>query len=77
MTAFETRKETRLLAGQKLKGRVALVTGSGRAIGCSLASRLDRLGRPAEVVRVVHFLFAGACSVISGRVCALNITGGV
>jgi hypothetical protein len=81
MTAFETRERTRLLAGEQPKGRVALVTGStraiGAAIGCSLASRLDQLGRSDELARVAHFLFAGACFLISGRVWALNITGEV
>jgi hypothetical protein len=64
VTAFETRERTRLLAGEKPKGRVGLATGRTRVIGRSLASQL---GRSADdVARVAHFLCADACSLITG-----------
>jgi acetoacetyl-CoA reductase/3-oxoacyl-[acyl-carrier protein] reductase len=33
---------------------------------------LDRLGRPEEIARVVHFLVADASSYITGQVWAVN-----
>jgi len=72
MTAFETRERTRLLAGEKPKGRVAWPRAA-HVIGRSLASQL---GRSADdVARVAHFLCADACSLITGRVSALNVRG--
>jgi NAD(P)-dependent dehydrogenase (short-subunit alcohol dehydrogenase family) len=62
------------LAGEMLRGRVALVAGGtrrvGTAIGRSLASRLGR--RDDGVARVVHFRCAGVSFCITGRVGALN-----
>ncbi len=77
MTAFETRERTRLLAGGKLKRRVALVTGSTRATGRSLASQRGRSVRSDEVARVLNFLCADACSLITAQVWALNVRGEV
>ena len=71
MTAFETRERTRLLAGEKPKGRVAWPRAA-HVIGRSLASQL---GRSADdVARVAHFLCADAYAVTTGRVWA--VTGG-
>ena len=76
MTALDTRGRTRLLAGEKLKRRVALVTGSTRATGRSLVSQPGRPVRSDEVARVLSFLCADACSMIAAQVWALNLTGG-
>ena len=79
MTTLETRETTQPLARAKLKGRIVQVTGNtrgvGAAIGRSLARQVGRLGRPDGVARVVHFLFADGCSLITGRVWALNGRG--
>lgn len=64
---------TRPLAGEKLKGRVVLVTGGPRGVGTAIGrSQASRLGRRDGVARVVHFLCAGASCYITGRVWALN-----
>jgi NAD(P)-dependent dehydrogenase (short-subunit alcohol dehydrogenase family) len=77
MTAVETRERTRLLAGEKLKRRVALVTGSTRATGRSLASQRGRSVRSDEVARVADFLCADACAVMTGRVLAVTGSRGM
>ena len=78
MTALEIRETTQPPAGAKLSGRIVRVTGNTRgvdaAIGRSLASKLERSD---GVARVVHFLFADGCSVIVGRVWALDGGGEV
>ena len=79
MTTLETRETTQPLAREKLQGRIAQVRGNtrgvGAAIGRSLARQLGRLGWPDEVARVMHFLFADGCSLITGRVWALDGRG--
>jgi hypothetical protein len=78
MTAFETRERTRLLAGERLNGRVALVTGGLWGIGAEIGRSLvnpGAPGRPGGVARVVQFLCAGACSLITAQVWALNVRG--
>ena len=73
MTTFEARGATQRLAGEKLKGRVALVAGGRRAVGKAIGGSLaSRLGRRDGVARVVHVRYAGASSYIAGRVWALN-----
>ena len=73
MTTLETREATQPLAGEKLKGRVALVTGSTRGVGTAIGrSARWPAGAARRVARVVHFLCADACSLITGRVWALN-----
>jgi NAD(P)-dependent dehydrogenase (short-subunit alcohol dehydrogenase family) len=73
MTTLEAREATQRLAGERLKGRVALVRGGTRGVGTAIGRSLaSRLGRRDGVARVVHFLCAGASSYITGRVCALN-----
>ena len=56
----DSRERTRSLAGDGLKGQVALVTGSTRAIGRSLVSQLGRSGQPDDVARAVSFLWTRA-----------------
>ena len=79
MTTLETRQTTQPPARAKLTGRIAQVTGNtrgvGAAIGRSLARQLGRLGWRDGVARVVHFLFADGCSLIIGRVWALDGRG--
>jgi hypothetical protein len=69
MTTSEAREAAQPLAGERLKGRVALGTGGtrgvGTVIGRSLASRLGRSDG-------VHFLGVGASFCITGRVWTLN-----
>ena len=81
MTTLETRETTQPLAPEKLKGRIAQVAGGSRgvgvAIGRSLARQLSRWGWPDEEARVVRFLCADVCSLITGRVWALNVSGEV
>ena len=81
MTSFATRARSRLLAGEKLKGRVAVVAGgtrgsARRSIAAWLASRAG-LGRPDGVTGVVHLLCADVCSLIAGRVWAVDGGGEV
>jgi hypothetical protein len=71
MTSFATRARSRLLAGEKLKGRVAVVTGGTR--GASWAG----LGRPDGVTGVVYLLCADVCSLIAGQVWAVDGGGEV
>jgi hypothetical protein len=73
MTALETRETTQPPARAKLNGRIVQVTGTppgvGGASGRSLARQVGRLGWPDGVV---HFLVADGCSLVIGRVCALE-----
>ena len=79
MTTLETRETTQPPAREKLKARNAQVTGNtrgvGAAIGRSLARQLDGWAGPDEVARVMHFPFADVCSLITGRVWALDGRG--
>ena len=81
MTSFATRARSRVLSGAKLKGRVAVVrggtTGVGAGIGRSLASKQGWVGRPDVVTGVVYLVFAGVCSLIAGRVGAVDGGGEV
>lgn len=73
MVTLEARGATQRLAGETLKGEVALVAGGGRGVGTTIASRLaSRLGRNDGLAGVVHLLCAGASSSIAGRVWALS-----
>jgi hypothetical protein len=73
VTTLEAREATRPLAGERQKGRVALVTvgtrGVGTAVGRSLACKPDGLGRPDRMARVALVLCVDACS---GQVWPLN-----
>ena len=69
MTTLEAREAAQPLAGEKLKGRVALVTGVTRGVGTAIGRSLaGRLGRRDGV----HLLCADASSCIAGRVWALS-----
>jgi hypothetical protein len=69
MTTLDARQATQPLAGERLRGRVALGTGGtegvGTAIGRGLVSGLGRRDG-------VHFLGAGGSLYVTGRVRALN-----
>ena len=70
MMTLEAREAAQPLAGEKLKGRVALVTGVTRGVGTAIGRSLaGRLGRRDGVARMVR---AGASSYIAGRPWALN-----
>jgi NAD(P)-dependent dehydrogenase (short-subunit alcohol dehydrogenase family) len=73
MTALEPRETAQPPARAKLNGRIVQVTGTprgvGGAIGRSLARQVGRLGWPDGVV---HLLFADVCSLVTGRVWALD-----
>ena len=79
MTTLETRETTQPPARPELNGRIVQVTGNtpgvGAAIGRSLARQVDWLGWPDGVARVVRFVFADVCSLIIGRVWALDGRG--
>ena len=78
MTTLETRETTQPPARAKLNGRIAHVTGNTRGVGAAIGRSLaGRLGRPEEVTRMMHFLFADGCSLITGRVWALDGRGGM
>jgi hypothetical protein len=73
MTSLRAREATQPLAGEMLKGRVALVAGGTRRVGTAIGRGLaGRLGRRGGMASVVHVLCAGASSYIAGRVWALN-----
>lgn len=79
--ATRTRARSRLLAGEKLKGRVAVVTGgtrgsARRSVAAWLASRAG-LGRRDGVACVVDFLCADVWSLIAGRLGAVDCGGEV
>jgi NAD(P)-dependent dehydrogenase (short-subunit alcohol dehydrogenase family) len=75
MTTCETRETTQPLTREKLKGQIAQAAGGSRgdgaAIGRSPGRQLGRLGWPDEVARVLRFLCAELCSLITGQVWAL------
>ena len=79
MTTLETRETTQPPARAKLNGRIVQVTGNtrgvGAAIGRSLVRQLGWLGWPDGVARGAYFLFADVCSLITGRVWALDGRG--
>ena len=75
MTTLETRETTQPPARAKLKARIAQVTGNTRGSARrSVAALLASWGGP-EVARVMHFPFADVCSLITGRVWALDGRG--
>ena len=80
MTTLEIRETTQSPARAKLNRRNVQVTGNTRGVGApigrSLARRLGRLGWPDGVASVMH-LFADGCSLIIGRVWALDGRGEV
>ena len=81
MTSLATGARSRLLSGEKLKGRVAVVTGGTRAsarrsVAAGLASWAG-LGRPGGVTGVVHLLCADVWYLIAGRVGAVDGGGEV
>jgi hypothetical protein len=69
MTTLEARQATQPLAGERLKGRVALGTGGTRGVGTAGGRGLASGPRRRDGV---HFLGAGAFPCITGRVRALN-----
>jgi hypothetical protein len=76
MTTLETRETTQPPAREKLKGQNVQVTGNTRGVGAAIGRSLaSKLGRPYRVTRVVHLLFADGCSLITGRVWALDGRG--
>ena len=81
MTSFATRARSRVLSGAKLKGRVAAVgggtTGSVRGSVAAWLASWAGLGRPDVVTGVVYLVFAGVCSLIAGRVGAVDGGGEV
>jgi len=79
MTKLETRETTQPLAREKLNRGIVQVTGNARGVGAAigrcLARQVGRLGWPDGVARVMHFPFADVCSLIIGRVWALDGRG--
>jgi NAD(P)-dependent dehydrogenase (short-subunit alcohol dehydrogenase family) len=76
MSTLETRETPQPPAGAKLNGRIAQVTGNTRGVGAAIGRSLaSKLGRPDRVARVVQFLFADGCSLITGRMWALDGRG--
>ena len=76
MTTLETRETTQPPARAKLNGRIVQVTENTRGVGAAIGrSPASKLGRPDGVARVAHFVFADGCSLIAGRVWALNGRG--
>ena len=76
MTTLETRETTQPPARAKLKARIAQVAGNTRGSARHLvAAWLASWGGPDEVARVMHFPFADVCSLITGRVWALDGRG--
>jgi hypothetical protein len=70
---LETRETTQPPARAKLNGRIVQVTGTPRGVGAAIGRSLaSKVGRPDGVARMVHLLFADGCSLVIGRVCALD-----
>jgi hypothetical protein len=76
MTILEIRETVQPPGRAKMNGRIVLVMGNTRGVGAAIGRGLaSKRGRPDGVARVVHFLFADACSLIIGRVWALDGKG--